>query len=590
MARRSQLHTGARAGVLLVIAPSALAALALAAFALAVSQDSALAAARPRPIKITFYLGLKRPEAGARSAFFAVQEPGSARYRRFLTPAQNARRYGASAATKAAVLRAIQRLGLSARIDRSGVFARVQGTVAQMQRAFAVRLRHQEFFAPHSVVYSITGRPPRLPSALRRLVREVVTISARSLPPVRGAASRPRSAWRSPYGTAAATAPGNVGTWTGGCNAARATGAYSFAQVRDAYGIDRAGSGAGGSVAFLTDAEGPAPQDIVDNERCFGLPRGRVRTLLTDAQTRPFPRSSFEPVEDLALIRGIAPGLRSVLVAEAWGTESLWFLAPAKLLTLARLPETLSISYGFCERTVLGKGSGRVNRAGIALLDSLLLRLGLAAVGTFASAGDSGSSCNGLPFRGVAWPGSSPYLTSVGGSRLVLNAANQRVNEFVWNDLPWLSAGNGGGAGGGGVSAFYGRPPYQRRINIRGRGRGVPDVAAHASMLPGWPVVLAGNWIEDAGTSASAPLVASAFAIVSAAQRAARRPPLGPVDGLLYWLRRHRSALLFDIVSGSNRYFRKVPGWTARPGYDLASGVGVPQFERLAAGLPRPGR
>ena len=56
----------------------------------------------------------------------------------------------------------------------------------------------------------------------------------------------------------------------------------------------------------------------------------------------------------------------------------------------------------------------------------------------------------------------------------------------------------------------------------------VPDVSAHASMFPGWPVVIDENWVEDAGTSSSAPLVAGAVAAVSARERAAGRPPLGP--------------------------------------------------------------
>jgi len=48
--------------------------------------------------------------------------------------------------------------------------------------------------------------------------------------------------------------------------------------------------------------------------------------------------------------------------------------------------------------------------------------------------------------------------------------------------------------------------------------------------------------------------------------------------------------LLYDIVSGSNRYDRKVPGHRARRGYDLASGLGVPRFARIALELPPPSR
>ncbi len=218
-------------------------------------------------------------------------------------------------------------------------------------------------------------------------------------------------------------------------------------------------------------------------------------------------------------------------------------------------------------------------------MDAQLVRLGLTGVSAFASAGDFGSTCNGQPFRGVAWPASSPYLTAVGGSRLVLNAANQRVDEVVWNDLAWLSSDNGGGAGGGGTSAVSARPAYQRGLSAPGRRRSVPDVAAHASMLPGWPVVIDNNWIEDAGTSASAPLVAGAFAVLSARERAAGRPPLGPVNGLLY-------ARPGDDLRHRQRQQRLQPAGCppSRPSRATTrrAGSGVPRFDALAAALPPP--
>ena len=116
--------------------------LACSALLLLASGSRAVAAstARPGPV-LTFYFGLKRPEAKAVAAFWAVQQPESATYRQFLTPAEIAWRYGASSATRSAFVAAISHLGLRASIDPSGVFARVQGTTAQLERAFKVRSR-----------------------------------------------------------------------------------------------------------------------------------------------------------------------------------------------------------------------------------------------------------------------------------------------------------------------------------------------------------------------------------------------------------------------------------------------------------------
>lgn len=549
------------------------------AFAAAEAPSTAARSAAKSPT-ITFYLGLKRPEARAVAAFFAVQQPGSPTYRRFLTPRQIGRLYGASFATRKAFLRAIHRLGLSAQVDPSGVFARVRGTKLQMEHAFRVRITQQFDNDSDSNSYFVAGGVLHLPKALRALVLEVIPDFARSVAPPHFHSQ--------PASLRGVSPPRNDGTWTGGCRAAQATGAYSFAQIRHAYGIDAVAAGAGASVAVLGDEEGLAPQDIADFARCFGLPAHRVHPLLTDGQTRPFPRATFEPPEDMALVRGIAPQLSSLVLAQVWGTPALWFLGPAKLLARRRLPDALSISYGECEGQVVGRAAPRDFRQGASLMNSMFVRLGLAGVGVFASAGDFGSTCNGVPHAGVAWPGSSPYVTSVGGTRLVLNTANDRVGEVVWNDLEWLSPNNGGGAGGGGVSAHYARPPYQRGLPLPGTRRMVPDVSAHASTLPGYPVVLGGNWVQDAGTSATAPLVAAGFAVVSATQRAAGRPPLGPVNGLVYWLDQHVPNAIFDIVSGSNGYDPKVPARYATPGYDLASGLGVPSFDQIAAALPPP--
>ncbi len=536
----------------------------------------------PSP-KITFYFGLKRPEAQARAAFFAVQQPGSSSYRRFSSLRKAAARYGAAAATRSAFKRAMTRRGLSVRIDPSGVFARVSGTVIQFDDVFKVDIRHQFGNAPNADTYFLLGSGRlHLPSDIASLVVEVVPTYAHSAPPSGGS---PRSAR-----VARARPPRRSGSWTRGCAKARATGAFSFGQVRSAYGVDRLGSGGGASVAILNLGEGVSSQDIADNAGCFGYPRLRSRTLLSDGQTEPFGQGSFEPEEDLALVRGIAPGLTSLTFSQAWLAPELWFLGASQVLDAPDPPDSFAISYGECERTIRGVGSTPTTRAGANLMDSVLVRLGLIGVGSYASAGDFGSTCNGLPFSGVAWPASSPFATAVGGTQLTLDRGNQRASEVVWNDLKYISAADGGGAGGGGFSIASPRPPFQNRLGLPGNARTTPDVSAAASQFPGWPVVLAGHWVTDAGTSSSTPLVASAMAIVSANQRRRHRPPVGPANGLFYYQSRRAPNTMFDVISGANGYLRNVPARHATRGYDLASGLGVPQFALLQAQLPPPAR
>ncbi|HEY1716352.1 MAG TPA: hypothetical protein VGG07_25870, partial [Solirubrobacteraceae bacterium] len=363
---------------------------------------------------------------------------------------------------------------------------------------------------------------------------------------------------------------------------------FSFGQVRHAYGIDRLGAGAGASVAIFNDAEGVSNRDIADNARCFGYAKAATRTLRIDGQTSPFTEGLFEPQEDLAVVRGIAPGLRSLTFTQVWGTPGLWFLGPAQVLDMSHLPDSVTISYGLCERLVRGRGSTPDTRAGADLMDAILARLGIAGVGAYASSGDFGSTCDGKPLLGVTWPGSSAFVTSVGGTRLTLNAANDRRSEVVWNDARWVSALHPGGAGGGGFSVASARPPFQRGLGLPGATRMVPDVSSAASEFPGWPVVLNGFWESDAGTSGAAPLLASAMAVLSADQRRRGLPPIGPADGLFYYLAAQATRTIYDVTRGNNGYLKKVPARRATRGYDLASGLGVPDFSRVAAALPPP--
>ena len=548
----------------------------LAALVMSLAAADVAAARAP---KISFYFGLERPEAQARSAFTAVSQPGSPSYRKFVGVRDVARRYGASARTIRTLKRRARRHGLVARIDRSGVFARLTGPVSAFERTFRVRIVSQldnDVFA--RTWFTRGNRPLRVPRDLRPLVREVVGVYARSARLPRG--GRGARASQSP-----GPMPRNAGTWTGGCKKARVTGSYSYGQVRGAYGIDALGTGAGASVALMNVGEGVPASDIRLGGQCFGLPPIRPRVLLTDGQARPFGFGSEEPQLDLAMVRGMAPALRSLQLTQVWLEPNLWFLGPAQTLGAGSLPDSLSISYGMCERDLRGRHAGQAARSNADLFEALLVRLGLAGVGAFAAAGDSGSTCNGDDFAGVAFPASSPYATAVGGTRIVLDPANARVDEVVWNDLPWIQQQDGGGAGGGGLAQFSSRPPWQAGLPVAGTKRAAPDVSAHASLLPGWPVALGDNWLGVGGTSAATPLTASALAVVSARERAAGRPPLGPAGALLYSL---GPSTFFDIVSGNNGFDPKVPGISAAPGYDMASGLGVPRFDVLAAALPPP--
>lgn len=212
----------------------------------------------------------------------------------------------------------------------------------------------------------------------------------------------------------------------------------------------------------------------------------------------------------------------------------------------------------------------------------------------------------------VGWPASDPLVTAVGGTQLSLDAAGNRLSpDVVWNDTYSATVqpaffGNAGPnplATGGGLSSIFHRPEYQESVaSVVGSARGIPDVSMSAACsglvltYESYPNDPANSgWQLVCGTSEATPLFAG---IVALADQVAHHS-LGLINPALYELAAHHAPGLVDVTSGNNTVgFSQnatnytVTGYSAGPGYDLASGVGtinaalfVPELAR-AAGEP----
>jgi kumamolisin len=249
-------------------------------------------------------------------------------------------------------------------------------------------------------------------------------------------------------------------------------------------------------------------------------------------------------------------------------------------------PVTLSISYGLAE------DSPDWEAAVLQAINTALQAAAMVGITVCVSSGDDGTNCDMPDSRvHVEFPGSSPFVLSVGGTMLA--GAGGAQDEVVWWESPGRRIGNGhSGATGGGVSAIFPRPAWQT-VGIKSlnggaiQGRVVPDVAALAGP-PLYAGVLNGQSFPDGGTSASAPLWASLLARISAALPAAKQQrfvaPLlyqnGPGGGTV------GEAGCIDILSGNNASFPKPgKGYPAQKGYDAVTGWGVPRGKALLAAL-----
>jgi kumamolisin len=176
---------------------------------------------------------------------------------------------------------------------------------------------------------------------------------------------------------------------------------------------------------------------------------------------------------------------------------------------------------------------------------------------------------------GIDWPGSSPYVLACGGTSLI--AANDKiVSEIVWN--------HNGRASRGGASQFLPSPAWQAHCGIpqnqNGKaGRGVPDVAAHAGVQPGYRIVVHGNQVVVGGVTAAASLWAGLIALLNQGVGF----NLGWFTPFLYRVL-GPAGVLRDITSGDNDVVG-AEGLCVGPGWDPCTGWGSPDGRKLLRAL-----
>ncbi len=613
-----------RQGKLIVTALAAACAVALVAGTSVAASPTAGATrvgAASASHPLTVLLGLRRDDAGLERFAAAVSDPGSPRYGHYLDVPQIARRFGASAATRRAVLRALRRRGLRARIGSTGGWAEVDTTVAGARRLLSTGFagfrsaRGARFVAP-------TGRPA-LPADLRGAVTELVGLdderTVQSARPPRGPFPDPTQEELDRRARQLGSSiRANTGT-PAGCAAGRAAGihvgripvpGYTPNEYLDAYGYDtlhaRGFQGQGQRIAVM-ETDGFRRSDIETFGRCFG--RRVPPTPITRVGIKKNLTPGDETELDLQVITAAAPGVTEIQVYETAGTNATLIQGYERALAVPkrRRVSVISASLGQCEPDFYA-----TQRDAPRLFEQAFTAAAAAGVSNVASAGDTGSSgcslddnSSALALLSVNHPAVSPHVTGVGGTNLVLNSGNEITDEIVWHDPPLVFGG-----GSGGFSLLFRRPSWQRGLHVGGTQREVPDIAMLADIVPGYNIYCTSvpcrgeGWLSVGGTSAAAPLFASGVAIVNQQARRAGQRPLGFLNPLIYKLASRastRTKVFRDITQVSNDFGEMLPkdaGGGQKLGcckadrhYDAASGWGsinLPAFSTEARRLTAP--
>ena len=342
--------------------------------------------------------------------------------------------------------------------------------------------------------------------------------------------------------------------------------------------------------------------------------------------------ADIEVDSDIEMQLAAAPAAARILVYNAPGDlTGLTALDEYTRMAADDTASSISESYGDCENDVT---TGLVQAENV-----VFEQMALQGQSMFGALSDSGAfdclDVNGSTITNIDDPPGQPWVTAVGGTSL--ETANPGANEHpayprgvetAWNvhNLCDTSADEGGqsgffwcahaGAGGGGSSQFWGRPSYQRGPGIDNPGtthangttqcvlaatgtpcREVPDVTANADGFNGYGIFCTGDattpnslcaqspvvpigWEPVGGTSLATPL----WSGIAADQASFVGHRVGNLDPLLYRLYRTDPQRYFHDITGVGPLQSVANNnglFPARPGYDLATGIGTPDMAPL---------
>lgn len=492
----------------------------------------------------------------------ALRDPASPKYHQWLRADEFGDRFAPTAEQVGRAADWLRSRGFTIEsIARGRGWILFTGTVAQVQEAFHTAIHRFEVGGKE---HFAAATPPSIPDEFAPFVDGVRGLDDFYLDPLQLL----QPLFNETNGTHA-LAPGDIAT------------IYSFPT-----GL----SGSGVTIAVAGEADLNLA-DVQQFRTTFQLPTNSPQTVLVGDDPGMGSGTAFEEAEADVEWAGAAAPNATILYAYATDVT-----VAAQSVIDQDLAPILTFSFGTCE--------ANISQTDASFLQSLAQQANAGGITWIASAGDTGAAgCDQGSYPAtqglsVSVPASLPEVTAVGGTEFAegpgnwgpnssnLSSAEGYFAETAWNDT---SSSAGLLAGGGGASALFPKPSWQSAPGVPNDGmRDVPDIALTASPLRDpYLVIKDGNAYGAGGTSLSAPVFAGMLALAEQAPAGSAAVPqsLGNINPFLYNFANqpYVSQVFHDITSGNNA----VPcqagtpdcvngslGYSAGPGYDLATGLG----------------
>ncbi|WP_246281556.1 putative Ig domain-containing protein [Fodinicola acaciae] len=316
---------------------------------------------------------------------------------------------------------------------------------------------------------------------------------------------------------------------------------YGPSNLQSAYKLPSSNTAA--TVAIVDAYDDPsAESDLSTYRSTYGLPacttaNGCFKKVNQNGQASPLPTGDTgwagEISLDLDMVSAVCPSCHILLVEGNDASDNL-FTAVNTAVNLGA--KYVSMSWGGADASDSPTyDSQYFNHPGVVYT---------------ASSGDSGYSA------GPIYPSTSQYVVSVGGTSL-----NTSSNSRGWTESVWSGAGSG-------CSVSVSKPSFQSGISACSK-RADTDVSAVADPQTGVAVYQTyggSGWAVYGGTSASAPIIASVYALAGT-PGSSDRPNSYPYA---------HTGNLFDVTSGSNGSCSPSVLCNGTAGWDGPTGLGTP--------------
>ena len=512
-------------------------------------------------------------EADLQTLMAAQQNPSSPLYHQWLTPEQFGARFGMSDADIAKVQTWLEQQGFSVdSVARGKTMIRFSGTVAQANAAFATEIHSYALMSGTGIVkHFAPSTTLSVPSAIAGVVESIANLDDfRPTPKVIfNSRVRPKPHF-SGADDSIFFAPGDIATQY---------------DIQKEYNSGYTGTGQ--SIAVVGQSE-IVLSDIEAFQSAAGL-TVKDPNLVLVPNTGSAAFSTGDETEsdlDLEWSGAIAKGATISLVYTGQSSNLGAFDAIEYAID-EKIANIVSSSYGTCETDLDGFSLETVFNEAVTQGQTVISAAG--DDGSTDCYGDTDLSTTAQETLAVDYPGSSPNVTSVGGTQIALSntayetqgsayweesngttdivsSLLQPVPEQAWNEdstcAGFVNAGDGGSplcSGGGGTSTLFQKPTWQTGVAGLSSSitmREVPDIALDAAIYnPGYLLCSSdsasawqagqessctsgfrdaetGDLTAAGGTSFAAPIFAGMVAIINQQQNYTTGQ--GPVNSTLY--------------------------------------------------------